>query len=86
MVSLCHCILSMSVCDFVFAILGVVCKFTSWAGCKSDILSWKGSMQSLFVLALHRFDVIKVGLSACVTYLIVSSINSLWSVSSTKLN
>ena len=35
-------ILFMSVFDFVFAILGMVCRFTSWVGNESEISSWRG--------------------------------------------
>ena len=43
-------------------------------------------MESLFVLVLHGFDVIKVWLSVCVTCFIVLSIMSPWLMSSLELD
>ena len=40
MLSLGGCVLIMSVFYFVFVIFGVICRFTSWVGCKSEVLSW----------------------------------------------
>ena len=59
MLSLGGCVLFMSVFDFVFAILCVVCGFMSWVGYMSGVSSW-GSMKSFFLLVLHGFDAIKV--------------------------
>ena len=58
MLSLGWYILFMSVFDFVFAILGMVCRFTSWVGYESEVSSW-GINGVFIVLVLHGFDVIK---------------------------
>ena len=58
MLSLGKCVLFTFV-DFVFVGVGVVCRLTSWIGCKSGVLSW-GSLETLFVLVLPTLDVSKV--------------------------
>ena len=55
MLSLGKCVLFMFV-DLVFVCLCMVCGFTSWVGCKSDVLSW-GSLEVLFVVVLPMFYV-----------------------------
>ena len=59
MLSLGGCVLFMFF-DFVFVVLGVVCRFMSWVGCKSGIPSWGRSLKTLFMLVLHVFHVSKI--------------------------
>ena len=71
--------------DFVFVCLCMVCRFTSWVGSKSGVLSW-GSLEVLFAIVLSTFDVSSVCLIVCVTCFIVLSNMSLWSASRSEFD
>ena len=57
--SLGECVLFIFV-DFAFVCACMVCRFTSWVGCKSGILSWGLLLKALFVVVLLMFDVSNV--------------------------
>ena len=72
--------------DSVFVCVNMAFGFMSCVGCKSEVLSCGGSLEAIFVVGLPAFDASNVWLIDCVTYFIVSSIMSPWSVSRSELD